>query len=243
MKALSGTYLRFAEGDEKVLEPDGAASGILRLHDGTETGLKVIDGSVKLPSIAAPEVAEAVWLDDAGNRLYSSKVEVVSRHYFALADLNSDTDDFTAMSTERLWAARQAATEAFERNAKRCFVERLGRTRTWRGGFVELDDCDVSEVLTDGWELVSDCQCRGEFGEAVIEYRYGLPHMPARVSAAVLSLAAYYLRSPVTPERATGESTEVGFIRYSLAGRDGATGLPEVDAIIQQFGRRRYGVV
>ena len=154
-----------------------------------------------------------------------------------------DTDDFSDVTEEEFWAARQAATETFERNARRSFVQQMGVTETFGGGFVWLDHNDVAEVLTPGWSLVSDCQAVGPEGRATIRYRYGLTEVPERVSEAVLRLAAYYLRPSATPERATGEATDAGFIRYTLAGRDGATGLPEVDAAIEQFGRCRAVVM
>ena len=122
-------------------------------------------------------------------------------------------------------------------------VQQMGVTETFGGGFVWLDHNDVAEVLTPGWSLVSDCQAVGPEGRATIRYRYGLTEVPERVSEAVLRLAAYYLRPSATPERATGEATDAGFIRYTLAGRDGATGLPEVDAAIEQFGRCRAVVM
>ena len=122
-------------------------------------------------------------------------------------------------------------------------LQQMGVTETFGGGFVWLDHNDVAEVLTPGWSLVSDCQAVGPEGRATIRYRYGLTEVPERVSEAVLRLAAYYLRPSATPERATGEATDAGFIRYTLAGRDGATGLPEVDAAIEQFGRCRAVVM
>ena len=39
--------------------------------------------------------------------------------------------------------------------------------------------------------------------------------------------------------RATVEAPDVGFFRVSVAGPDRPTGIPEVDAVITDFGRRR----
>ncbi|WP_168163947.1 hypothetical protein, partial [Olsenella sp. HMSC062G07] len=193
----------------------------------------------------APALAAVEWRDADGSALYSTDIEVVARHYFPLSALKAtdDGDDFIKRSADDLWEARQAATETFELNAERSFVPRVGYTETYRGGFVWLADHDVRDLLTEGWGLRSDCTAQGPEGHAVIRYRYGLDEVPARVSGAVLALARYYLRPSVTPDRATGEATDAGFIRYTLAGKDGATGLPEVDAAIEQFGRHRVVVL
>lgn len=242
MKVQPYSTLRLAYTDSVRLEPDTDAApdrAALLLGSGTALQLRLADGSLDFPSVAAPDTVRVNWYEGE-KLLFTTFVVVVTRHYFELDALKGmdETDDFSDVTEEGFWAARQAATETFERNANRSFVQQMGVTKTYRGGFVWLKHNDVCEILTPGWRLVSDCQAVGPEGEASIRYRYGLTEVPVRVSEAVLALAAYYLRPQATPARATGEATDAGFIRYTLAGRDGATGLPEVDAIIEQFGRR-----
>lgn len=237
--------LRVAYTDELTLETEAAPDrAALLLGSGTSLEYRLEGGKLKLPRIAAPDSVRINWYS-GDDLLFATFLAVVTRHYFRLEQLKGmdDTDDFSDVTEEEFWAARQAATETFERNARRSFVQQMGVTETFGGGFVWLDHNDVAEVLTPGWSLVSDCQAVGPEGRSTIRYRYGLTEVPERVSEAVLRLAAYYLRPSATPERATGEATDVGFIRYTLAGRDGATGLPEVDAAIEQFGRCRAVVM
>lgn len=239
--------LRLAYTDDVALEPATEAApdrAALLLGSGTSIERKLDGGSLRFPKVAAPDTVRVNWYQGDA-LLFTTFVTVVTRHYFDLAALKGmdDTDDFSEVSEEEFWAKRQEATETFERNAHRSFVQQMGTTETFRGGFIWLDHNDVCDVLTPGWRLVSDCQAVGPEGHSVIRYRYGLTEVPERVSDAVLTLAAYYLRPSVTPDRATGEATEAGFIRYTLAGRDGATGLPEVDAAIEQFGRQRVVVL
>ena len=59
------------------------------------------------------------------------------------------------------------------------------------------------------------------------------------VAQAAMLLAREYLVRSVLSSRATVESTDVGFFRVSVAGRDRPTGIPEVDAVIERFGRSR----
>lgn len=234
--------LRIAYTDSIEIQPETEAApdrAALLQGDGTVLDMAVSGGMLKLPKIPAPNTVRVNWYQGS-DLLFTTFLNVVTRHYFDIDQIKAmdDVDDFSSVPEEGFWAARQSATEVFERNANRSFVNQMGVTETYQGGFVQLMHNDVHEVFTPGWKLVSDCQAVGPDGRASIRYRYGLSEVPERVSEAVLALAAYYLRPSATPDRATGESTEAGFIRYTLAGKDGATGLPEVDAAIEQYGRK-----
>ena len=240
MELAYRTHLRYCPTDElEMLAPDGCDAADI---DGASLG--VTDGVVAVPALAAPSVGMLTFTK-GGEDVASCILESVSAHYFPLETFLSDpVDDFSDMSDEQLWDARERAVEVFERNAGRSFVEHIAVETVVTDGFVELLHCDVSEILfPDSFSLVSDCQAEGPAGAQRIEYRWGCKSVPTAVAQAVYALASYYLRPDVTPSRATGEATEAGFLRFSLAGRDGATGLPEVDAIIEQFGRKRYAVL
>ena len=155
--------LRVAYTDELTLETEAAPDrAALLLGSGTSLEYGLEDGKLKLPRIAAPDSVRINWYrgDDL---LFTTFLAVVTRHYFRLEQLKGmdDTDDFSDVTEEEFWAARQAATETFERNARRSFVQQMGVTETFGGGFVWLDHNDVAEVLTPGWSLVSDCQALG----------------------------------------------------------------------------------
>jgi hypothetical protein len=75
-------------------------------------------------------------------------------------------------------------------------------------------------------------------------YEHGLAVTPAPITRAAKLWARYQLVSPSAPladPRASAVFTDVGGYRLTLAGRDGPTGLPEVDAVLSQFGRRQAG--
>jgi hypothetical protein len=59
-----------------------------------------------------------------------------------------------------------------------------------------------------------------------------------------MKYARYLLLNSVLDqnERATAVFTEASGYRLTIAGRDGPTGLPEVDAVLQQFGRKVPGL-
>ena len=216
---------------------------------GGEQVLPLANGSFAFPTMSAPNKVKVEWMDGEGSKLFASCVEVVSRHYFDLDQLRNygdGQDNFDDYDEEELFRARQAATEIFEENANRCFVHRIGRTKDYgrhSDPWFYLADNDVYELLTEGYELVSDCQVQYNVYAhrpfpVWIEYLYGADVMPSQVSRAVLELAAYMMRPSNRPVGATSESTDAGYIHFTTAGKDGATDIPEVNATIEQFGRR-----
>lgn len=256
MKIAPDSTLRVAYGETASFElsVDAEITKVcLRLDGADAQEIELSKGGLVLPrSFQPPAIVQAAWFADGSkDAIAYTTFEIVSRHYFELDQLKNygdGTDDFSDKTEEQLWAVRQAATETFEQNAKRSFVHRCGSTRVYGSpSFVELDDCDVYEIVSPSTaKLVSDCQVRvrDNYGSDIgrISYKYGADALPYRVSIAVLDLAAYYLRADVVSSRAVGEATDAGFLRFTIAGRDGATGLPEVDSVIEQFGRKRYGV-
>lgn len=205
-------------------------------------------GTFEFPVFPPPESVRIDWLDASGSgkAVFTSYATVVSRHYFALDQLKGygdGQDEFDKLPDGELWMARQAATEVFEENARRSFVHRIGRTKDYgRDQFLQLWHGDVQKLLTEGYVQVSGSQLvREPWGTEPfprwVEYVYGADTMPAEVSRAVLELAAYTLRPSNRPVGATGESSEAGYIHFTVAGRDGATSIPEVNAAIEQFGR------
>lgn len=256
MKIMPDTTIRISNAEAVTLELDvdarlSAARLLPRLGAGLE--IKLEGNAFAFPAFAAPDALTIEWLDASGSNeaAYVSHAEVVSRHYFSLdalrryGDGQDDFADEDKYPEARLWAARQSAEEAFEQAAHRAFVERIGTTIDYgRDAFINLKHCDVSRLISSGYELASDCQLDrlpNYFGARFprpIEYVYGLANVPAKVAGAVLALAAYSLRPSNVADRATGESSEAGYIHFTLAGIDGATALPEVNATIDQFGRK-----
>lgn len=246
MHVAPDSTIRVAASEAITLELEADAqidSATLRPRFGGEQGLTVEDNALELPVMRAPDLLRIDWKVD-GEAVFTTYCEVVSRHYFpldALRGYGDGQDDFDRLSEETLFQARQASTEVIERNARRSFVTRVGRTKDYgRGPYLQLDHNDVSELLTDGYRLESDCQATRTACQPLpcwVEYLYGYGEVPSQVSRAALELAAYMLRPSNRPIGATGESTDAGFIRFTTAGQDGATDIPEVNAAIEQFGR------
>lgn len=147
----STTRVAASETAVLQLEADAAIdSATLRPRFGGEQGLPVEGNAVTLPVLKAPDTARIDW-KAGGETLFTTYIEVVSRHYFrldALKGYGDGQDDFDQLPEEQLFQARQAATEVFERNARRSFVARIGRTKDYgRERCVTLEHGDAHRGL------------------------------------------------------------------------------------------------
>ncbi len=249
MKILPGTTISLANGEVASLELDSSSpisSVTLLPRFGEQTAPEVVEGSFVPPEFPFPNSVTVEWRGESGSLEATSTLEIVSGIYFTLDQLRnySEQDDFSELPDEVLFRAREAAIEIFEKNANRSFVQRLGFTRDYgHGELLNLAHGDVYELLSKDYQLISDSQacrvpgCHALEFPRLVEYKYGLDGIPSAVSQAVLSLTAYMLRPSNRPIGATGESSDAGYIHFTIAGRDGFTPIPEVNAVIQQFGR------
>lgn len=217
-------------------------SATATLHDGSELDVEADGTEVILPAVPAPASARVTASGPSGEAS-AFNIEFVSRHYFDIREIRegSDREAFADLGDDDLSRARRMAVEVFERNSGRCFIERIGATRVYAcDGFVTLAHADVTELIEapEGYRLVSHCQAAGPAtgDPASFVYRYGTGNVPEKVRKAVLMLAEYYAREVAWSARTQSISTDEGFMRLSIAGQDGPTGLPEVDAVMDQFG-------
>lgn len=77
-----------------------------------------------------------------------------------------------------------------------------------------------------------------------VDVLHGVPVAPPAVRDAIVELAigAVVEYGSRVPERATSVSTDLGTFRLTLPGRDGPTGIPRVDAVIDQWGYKTMAV-
>lgn len=253
-----GTAVRVTPRDQAALllgaAAAGAAVGFRPALSAPSSAEADEAGVVAMPATQPPDLVEVTW--DEGGVECSATVEVVARHYCSLADVLAhgsagDTPADHGAGEAEAWAARARAVETVERNAARRFVETVARQRVAADRSVRpLEWPDASAVAcsdptADAW-TVGDaavvCSACGS-PEVEVTYRCGLAAVPDAIRAATAALAASYLTPSRVPDRATGESTDAGMLHFTLAGIDGATGIPDVDAAITQFGRRRPEVL
>ncbi len=75
-----------------------------------------------------------------------------------------------------------------------------------------------------------------------VHYTHGLDSPPGPIRRAALLLAKEYAVQADVPARATATSVGDQLFRLTVAGRDGVTGIPDVDAAIDQWGRKPYRI-
>jgi len=183
--------------------------------------------------------------------------EIVGGHVVSLAELKAyDGGAFADESDDRLRDARLWAEQRIEhvRAAGVAFVPRGASETLWADGERELwmeyprlrtvRSLTVAGVEVDPATVeVRNMSIRREDGftgkvEVVYEHGYDHPSQPVK-EVALLAAKEYLVRN--LGSRATTESTDVGFYRLSIAGREGRTGIPEVDAVIADEYRRARG--
>ena len=183
-------------------------------------------------------------------------------HYFTIAELRAFDTEFSS-ATEypdaTIETARARAEARWERTFSVAFVSHAGETLTLVGNgetsiwLPRLDVTAVTAVTVAGVALTATelaalvvyphGQVKRYGGwtrdaTIVVTYTYGQSTVPEPVKVAVMLLAKEYLVSKNLSSRAVSESTDVGFIRLSIA-REGKTGIPEVDAIGAEYGHGR----
>ena len=258
IQATPGTTVRVTPRDAATLALGEAAAGAAVAFAPAlgESVTATADeaGQVAVPTFQPPELVSVTW--DEGGVECVAAVEVVQSHYCSLADVlghgaEGDTPEDHGADEAAAWEARAWATEVVERNARRRFVPTIVVQYVMGDGRVEPLDWPDATALT--WEpddatvdpvgdsavMAFACPC----APVRLTYRAGLASVPAAICAATAALAASRLVPSRIPDRATGESTDAGMLHFTLAGIDGATGIPDVDAAIEQWGRRRAAVL
>lgn len=123
--------------------------------------------------------------------------------------------------------------------------------------YVEDAGADTADEIT-GDELI-DIEVNRETGlitrtdgqvfpvgsnNVIVDYEHGYERVPGPVRDAAMTLVIEAIVPSQMPARATAQSTDVADFRISVAnvelGRD--TGIPAVDAVIAQYGRKRPGL-
>lgn len=241
----------------------GAASAAE--HGGTVAG----HYHYALPPLDTLDRLTAVWEYDLSGvpTTATTTVEVAQSHLFSLGQMRAHDPAFASVSaypSERIAAVRVLAEQRLEQAASVAFTKR-GRRATLSGNnrsVLQLPDPLVREVYAvsvDGEEFseeevaaltvtagggiaLPDGYWRKGHQNVEVWYSHGMEVTPEPVGRAAIMLAYEALVPSAVPSRATSQSTEIGDFRLTIAGRDGYTGIPEVDAVIDQFGYRRPAV-
>lgn len=210
-------------------------------------------------TVGAVEKTWTTEFETVGGRLFTvAKFRETNRAYTDTTKYPfAAVEDARRRAEDRL---HEAANLAFVRRGGRLTVTGNNRTRLTLPDFsirglykVLVDDVDVSAetfVLLDNvverqatiWPAyVTGLGAIGS-GNIDIHYWHGLDSPPEPIAYAAMVLCGEYLQESMIPSRATAQTVGDQTYRITIAGRDGSTGIPEVDEIIRDFGRRRLSV-
>lgn len=149
-----------------------------------------------------------------------------------------------SMTDEEIMAKVEIAEDIFDTAAKRSFttcgaIEH--RLITRRNQTIRLDHIDIQDVTVtvDDEEIEAGVLSPyevvltgGKKGVATIRYTYGRRVMPSALAHVTALYVKYLLGASSIDPRATGQQNDYGYVSFSVAGKNGATGIPEVDAFL-----------
>lgn len=222
-----------------VTVKDGAGAA---LDTGTATNVGI--GSYEY--VFTPDTLDTVtvvWAGDLSGNLttFTTVAQVVGGIPLSVGQVRAvdeDLEDIVKYPADAVAEAIEAAWEQAELAMRVAIVPTGGRATL--DGEMLLPSVAVGGIYTvDGAATTVTVKDAGVLSEpvtGVVHYWHGWTVTPAPVIRALRALAVSYLVSAATPTRATSLSTDVGAFRLTVAGRDGWTGLPEVDAVFDQFG-------
>jgi hypothetical protein len=200
------------------------------------------------------------WL--IGTQTFTTTVQVQGGFYFTIAEAKALTE-LASKSAAEIAAGRTLAEQAFEHATGYTFVPRYTRQTlsAVHGTVLRLPKRPlrsiraISETTSIGGTpttLTTTDYAATEDGiyrpatwtpgpnNVVVGYEYGADEPPERVKRAVLLLAKTWLTTGPIDDRATGIPTEGGTIPLLTPGIRGSTfGIPEVDAVVEQYGIRQ----
>lgn len=234
-----------------VTVKDGAG-GTLSTGTATSTGT----GTYAFPvAPALLDTLTVLWEGEISTNpaSFTTYAEAVGAVPLVPADIRAvdeDLADDTKYPDARVQSAIEQAWEILERNMRIGIVPRGRRVTLDGSGTTDLllPDLHPIAVYTVDGAAASDVDCY-DSGIAYrsggwtagrrnvsLHYAHGFTSTPEPVLGALITLTVDKLITRATPGRATSLSTDVGAFRLTIAGRDGPTGIPDVDAVIDQFG-------
>ncbi|MFA7265131.1 MAG: hypothetical protein WC054_02365 [Candidatus Nanopelagicales bacterium] len=263
--------IRDADGVQVTVDDDAVTVRVIAgielgyLHEGVAAA-RSADGKWRVtlpaPDQLGPWIVEWSCEIDGIDRVDTTTAEVVGGHLFdvnELREFDEEFEDAVKVPAEKIREARTISEDRIETVAGVAFVPRRREDTLISDGrpllllpklaVREVEVVSVNgEVVDDGWELDTKRDALTRAGgwnagdEVNVWYSHGLDQPPGPVRRAAMMLATEVLVPSSLPARATTQSTEVGTFRLSIAGRDGKTGIPEVDAVCAAYGRQRPAV-
>lgn len=202
----------------------------------------------------------------AGTELtWETALQIAGGFHFGLAPLIATRTEFSSYAAASFHEARRIAEDRLEEKTKVAWVPRGAREQHRGVGrdFLILGHTalrDLVSLTLDGDAFTATELAALEQDPAgivtrpdgvtwpageivVVHYRHGEDRPPHPVSDATMTLAKELVVPDTSiPARAVLQATELGTFRLTTAGRDGPTGIPDVDAVIADYERPRPAI-
>lgn len=218
---------------------------------------EVLDESVSKASIHINELEydlyTAYWMND-GSTIKVQVFDLAEFPYFTIKALKNEIEKSgirldSSITDEDIAQKREQVEDIFDNAADYSFCTKGYRQRLYGDGSRAyiLEKAYAFEILSlsvnGSFYDASKCQIRGlgmlKFPEAIddgsvidIHYLHGSRTFTQDLTRFALLYAKSIIGSSSLDPRATGQTNEFGYMRFSVAGKDGATGIPEVDAFL-----------
>lgn len=183
--------------------------------------------------------------------------ELVGEHIFNLAELAAydRKADLARFTDADLRNVRSLARTILEGAAHVAFCPRGGRaTLSGDGGTrlllpdskvievyaasvdgTALTATELAELVVDGDTLYWESGWTSGVRNVELHYKHGWEYPPDDVREAALLLATDRIIPSAVPARATAQVIGEAYFRFTIAGRDGTTGIPFVDEVIRKY--------
>lgn len=200
------------------------------------TGTTSRDKRYSLQGIEPPSDVVARWGQGA------AFLHVVSYHYCMLDEILDYGDEQRksprgrGCTEEQAFKARAVAENEIDLICKRTFRATYKSIPVYGTKF--QSPWSVACALSHGFSMLGESvvsrDCRhSRFFEFITGFDDGVP---LDLRRACVALAAQKLMPSLIPDRATGQTTDAGTIRFTLANAS-STGLPDVDAVLARYKR------
>lgn len=212
----------------------------------------------------------AVWTGSAGGRQVTTRHEIVGAFYADLAEIRAldALNNATKYPTATLDRARWQAEDRFEDATGVAWVPRHDRQTAFGDRTTQLmlrwpKPRSLIAVTIDG-TAAADLTLfslyetgiieraagvtwpRGytSSGNVIVEYTHGYDRPPEDLRAAFLAYVRYLVLDTTSriPDRAASYSTDFGTFQLVTAGFNRPTGLPEIDAVLNEHNHRVAGI-
>jgi hypothetical protein len=212
----------------------------------------------------------AVWTGSAGGRQVTTRHEIVGGFYADLAELRTldSLSNVTKYPTATLNRARWQAESRFEDATGVAWVPRHDRQVSFGDRTTQLmlrwprprsliavsidgtaaTDLTLFSLYETGLiERTSGVTWpRGytSSGNVIVEYTHGYDRPPEDLRLAFLTYVRYLILDTTSriPDRASSYSTDFGTFQLVTAGFNRPTGLPEIDAVLNEHNHRVAGI-